>query len=496
MHRLKTNKHQTELPNGAFEKYRKQDIHNWKTSDINSIYKQKNCQNNQNKLLLLERHNRILETEKNSFFLKTPVYNNVFYNKTSTQISKIHQSKISNRSLSEKNSNKIENSKLRPQFTNSLQSRVIESSQSKLQQKFENGIQDISEDGKINSKLYLSSDTSKDISSGILNNGQQIENKKSKNTQNRINIISCASIKPPLFQNSQNRKSTDENSSNLHQNSKVNLNMPITPIINRLYKNHKLGDENGCNTSLIHKDSTITLNVPLTTGVIEKTDKQNIQNHLVDSNKELLETNSKIILSNPNNSVTAIINNKNNVKEQCSVIKVPHNINFNKLTLVEKIPQNQEWNESYSGGLLKAYSSQMSANASLPSTSSILTGLPVQQKDCKSTYIQTDSNYTLPLTMIFVDNRALHKDMKNDKIEVQNTNTSHITQDVVNKKVQCIMKEEMANKKVQCIIKEKVTSTSTQYLPEVGGLNEAKWPGVNKIVESYHAYSKGKFEGF
>ncbi|KAF2891038.1 hypothetical protein ILUMI_15135 [Ignelater luminosus] len=385
---------------------------------------------------------------------------------------------------------------MRPQFTNSLQSHVIETSQSKLQQKLENGIQDVSEDGEINSKLYLSSDMSKGISSGILNNGQQIENKKSKNTQNRINLISCASIKPPLFQNSQNRKPTDENSSNLHQNSKVNLNMPITPIINRIYKNHKLVDENGCNTSLIHKSSTITLNVPLATGVVEKTDKnQYIQNHLVDNNKEVLEINSKINLNNPNDSVTAIINNENNMKEQCSVIQVPHNVNFNKLAVIDKISQNQEWNESYSGGLLKTYNSQVSVNAALPSTSSILTGLPVvQQKDCKSTYIQTDSNYTLPLTMIFVDNRALHKDMKNDKIEVQNTSaTGHIMQDVVNKKVQCIMKEEMANKKIQCVIKEKVTNTSTQCLSEIGDINEAKWPGVNKIIESYHAHSKGKF---
>ncbi|KAF5296134.1 hypothetical protein FQR65_LT10304 [Abscondita terminalis] len=84
-------------------------------------------------------------------------------------------------------------------------------------------------------------------------------------------------------------------------------------------------------------------------------------------------------------------------------------------------------------------------------------------KDLKSTHIQTDSNYVLPLTMILLDNRTIQQGTFNDHV---NNGT---------------LKHNLQNKSVQCLIEDKLISYSKDC---------TKWPGINKIVESYDLYSQ------
>lgn len=123
-----------------------------------------------------------------------------------------------------------------------------------------------------------------------------------------------------------------------------------------------------------------------------------------------------------------------------------------------------------------------------------------QQKDCKSTYIQTDSNFVLPLTMILLDNRAIQQpglSEANPKEASKNKNIQCvIKEEMANKKVQCFIKDDAASKKIQCVIKEKSSNTSIQCSLDEKESDVFKWPGINKIVESFHLHNKGRSHTF
>ncbi|KAK4884862.1 hypothetical protein RN001_001133 [Aquatica leii] len=127
----------------------------------------------------------------------------------------------------------------------------------------------------------------------------------------------------------------------------------------------------------------------------------------------------------------------------------------------------------------KKYSLLQSDNVKIKSTNLLHNS---SNKDFKSTCIQTESNYLLPLTMILVDNRAIQQGTFNDQVS------------------SCTLKNNMQSKSVQCLIQEEVVNSVSNDAKSTGVISSClllnnskdviKWPGIHKIVESYHLYSK------
>ncbi|KAF5287987.1 hypothetical protein FQA39_LY15569 [Lamprigera yunnana] len=126
----------------------------------------------------------------------------------------------------------------------------------------------------------------------------------------------------------------------------------------------------------------------------------------------------------------------------------------------------------------KKYSNLMETNKSHLKPSIIGNDSP---KGLKSTYIQTESNYVLPLTMILVDNRAIQQGTFND--QVSNSTLKN------NKSVQCLIEEDVVNLVSK---KAKRNSINSSCLLLNNSKDVVKWPGIHKIVESYHLYSKDR----